>query len=135
MDEKIVIHQAVDQIMDSLFEIKKAEQEIGGKLGQAVIKTIHKQHRLNLCPICKKGFLIIIRSKKTNKRFVGCSGYNAGCRASAPLPQNGTVTSTGKTCSSCGWPIVNIRFKRKSTWRLCTNTTCISKKMVKKDEM
>ncbi len=135
MDEEIVIHQAVDQIMDSLFEIKKAEQEIGGKLGQAVIKTIHKQHRLNSCPICKKGFLIIIRSKKTNKRFVGCSGYNAGCRASAPLPQNGTVTSTGKTCSSCGWPIVNIRFKRKSTWRLCTNTTCISKKMVKKDEM
>jgi len=134
MDERIVIHQAVDQMMDSLAAIKKAEKEIGGKISQAIITTIHKQNRLSSCPLCKKGTLNIIRSKKTHKRFIGCSRYNKGCRASGPLPQRGPIIVTGKTCSNCGWPIVYVRFNRKS-WRQCVNTTCISKRKVEKDEM
>jgi|TARA_B100001964_G_C14252810_1_gene610767 DNA topoisomerase-1 len=134
MDGGIVIHQAVDQMIDSLAAIKKAEKEIGGKLGQAVITTIHKQNRISSCPLCNKGTLNIIRSKKTHKRFIGCSRYIKGCRASAPLPQRGTVTITGKTCSNCGWPIIYLRFYRKS-WRQCVNSTCKSKRKVTKDEM
>jgi len=134
MDERIVIHQAVDQMMDSLAAIKKAEKEIGGKISQAIITTIHKQNRLSSCPLCKKGTLNIIRSKKTHKRFIGCSRYNKGCRASGPLPQRGPIIVTGKTCSNCEWPIVYVRFNRKS-WRQCVNTTCISKRKVEKDEM
>jgi DNA topoisomerase-1 len=134
IDEEIVIQKAVDEMMDSLSAIKKAEQEIGDKIGQAVIRTVHKQHRLSSCPICQKGTLIIIRSKKTHKRFIGCSSYGKGCRASAPLPQQGTITYTGKICSSCGWPIVYVRFNKKS-WKFCVNTSCISKRKVKKNAM
>ena len=134
MDDGIVIHQAVDQMIDSLAAIKKAEKEIGSKIGQAVITTIHKQNRISSCPLCNKGTLNIIRSKKTHKRFIGCSRYIKGCRASAPLPQRGTVTITSKTCSNCGWPIIYLRFYRKS-WRQCVNSTCKSKRKVTKDEM
>ena len=41
------------------------------------------------CPDCKIGKLLIIRSRQTRKRFIGCSNYYNGCRASGPLIQKG----------------------------------------------
>jgi DNA topoisomerase I len=78
------------------------------------------------CPVCKEGKLRMIRSRKTGKRFVGCTNYSKGCRASAPLPQRGTVKGSGKVCSHCGWPIVYVRLGR-FPWRLCVNVNCETK--------
>ncbi len=40
------------------------------------------------CPHCKLGELMVIRSRATRKRFMGCSNYYGGCKASSPLLQN-----------------------------------------------
>ncbi len=127
MNEAEVIQEAVDQIYESLRAIKNAEKEVGSKIAKAVITTVREQNRLSPCPVCKTGTLSIIRSKKTRKRFVGCSSYNEGCRASAPLPQRGSIQFYGKTCPTCGWPIIYVRFGRMP-WKLCVNINCESKK-------
>jgi DNA topoisomerase-1 len=68
----------------------------------------------------------MIRSRKTGKRFVGCTNYSHGCRASAPLPQRGSIKAAAKPCTRCGWPVVYVRLGR-FPWRLCVNLACESK--------
>jgi DNA topoisomerase-1 len=131
INEEQVIEEAVDQLYESLTTIKNAEEEIGVEITDAITKTVREMNNLGPCPKCKTGTLHAIRSKKTHKRFVGCSNYQQGCDASAPLPQKGTLTIPGKSCSTCGWPIVYIRFGR-FPWRLCVNMTCPSKEKEKK---
>ncbi len=130
--EDQVIEKAAEQTCESLYAIKEAEEEIGKKMMQAVIKTRREKNFLGICPICKIGVLSIIRSRKTRKRFVGCSNYPRGCRASSPLPQKGSIKSMNKTCYTCGWPIIYVR-NSKIRWKLCVNISCESKK--KKGEM
>ena len=36
------------------------------------------------CPECHIGQLSVIKSVTTKKRFIGCSNYQNGCKASAP---------------------------------------------------
>jgi DNA topoisomerase-1 len=79
---------------------------------------------LGKCPVCKEGELWVIRSQKSGKRFVGCSNYPKGCRASAPLPQKGGLTKTSKPCPSCRWPVVYASFGGRRGWRLCVNPKC-----------
>ena len=73
--------------------------------------------------MCREGKLWIVRSRKSGKRFVGCTNYARGCRASAPLPQRGTIKAALKPCRSCGWPVVYVRLGRRP-WRLCVNDRC-----------
>jgi DNA topoisomerase-1 len=69
-----------------------------------------------------------LRSKKTGKRFVGCTNYFEGkCKAAFPLPQKGLVKPLGNVCKSCGWPTVRIWMKGKRPWNLCLNPKCPSK--------
>src|SRR5574337_1655487 len=46
------------------------------------------------CPSCHIGKLMIIRSRKTRKRFIGCSNYYNGCKASSPLLQKAMLRAT-----------------------------------------
>jgi putative DNA topoisomerase len=80
------------------------------------------------CPDCKVGKLLIIRSRKTKKRFIGCSNYYNGCRASAPLVQRGMICATKIPCKICFWPIILLRYSRKQKWvRQCVNMKCESR--------
>lgn len=134
IDEEQVIQEAVDQLYESLTTIKDAEEEIGEAMTEAITKTVREMNTLGPCPTCKTGTLRVIRSKKTHKRFVGCSNYQQQrCNASAPLPQKGTLTIPGKSCSTCGWPIVYVRFGRYP-WRLCINMNCPTKEKEKKEK-
>ena len=65
------------------------------------------------CPKCKIGQLMIIRSPITKKRFIGCSNYNNGCKASSPLLQKARLRATKIKCEFCKWPIVIFRYNRK----------------------
>ena len=58
------------------------------------------------CPQCKIGQLMIIKSPITKKRFIGCSNYNNGCKASSPLLQKARLRATKTKCEFCKWPIV-----------------------------
>ena len=95
-------------------------------MNDSAVQTSISQSVLGDCPVCKTGKLRVIRSFKTKKRFVGCTNYPTGCRASAPLPQRGTIKTTNRPCKTCGWPVVYVRAGRYP-WRLCVNIKCPSK--------
>src|SRR3989337_4445685 len=81
------------------------------------------------CPECHIGKLIVIRSRKTKKRFIGCSNYYSGCRASSPLIQRGMICTTKIPCKFCAWPMVLFRYSIKQKWtRQCPNIKCESRK-------
>ena len=77
------------------------------------------------CPECRLGELMVIRSKKTGKRFMGCSNYYSGCKASSPLLQRARMRSLRRACEVCGWPIIIFRYSIREGWkRQCSNHTC-----------
>ena len=81
------------------------------------------------CPSCKIGKLMVIRSKKTRKRFMGCSNYYNGCKASSPMLQKAMVHATKSACKECFWPMILYRYSRKQKWiKQCANYNCPSRK-------
>ena len=81
------------------------------------------------CPSCRLGQLMVIRSRATGKRFMGCSNFYGGCRASSPLLQRARLRATKKPCADCGWPIVIFRYSRNQKWtHQCSNFGCKSRK-------
>ena len=81
------------------------------------------------CPECKSGELVIIKSHATKKRFIGCTNYYNGCKASAPLLQKAMIKGTKIKCEVCSWPTIFFRFSRKQKWqKQCANIKCNSRK-------
>jgi DNA topoisomerase-1 len=122
-----VIERAMDQVMRSIGSIRSAELSVGGQISTAARAVAVAQSHLGQCPVCRQGQLHMIRSRQTGKRFVGCSRYAEGCRASAPLPQRGTIRPTARACQTCRWPVVSVRLGR-FPWRLCINPECPTKR-------
>lgn len=82
------------------------------------------------CPECKVGQLMVVRSRSSGKRFMGCSNFYGGCDASSPLLQKARLRATKKPCDACGWPIVIFRYSRNQKWsRQCANINCPSRNM------
>ncbi len=122
----VLIERVVDLLSKQIERLKLNELEIGRRMNDSAVQTTISQSVLGVCPVCGTGRLRIIRSFKTKKRFVGCTNYPNGCRASAPLPQRGTIKTTNRPCKLCGWPVVYVRAGRYP-WRLCVNFKCPSK--------
>lgn len=128
-----VLAEAINSLKPVLEELKNHEKTIGQALSEAVRQSRLRERTIGNCPTCETGKLVILRSRKTGKRFVGCTNYFEGrCKASFPLPQLGTVKPTGRTCSVCGWPTVTVFRKRRRSWRLCLNPACPKKEERKK---
>ena len=120
-----VIEQAVDRLIESLALFMEKEAYIGAQINDAASAYSAQAAALGQCPLCKKGQLRMIRSRTTKKRFVGCSNYSGGCKATAPLPQKGSIRSTGKMCPTCSWPVVGVIFAQgRKQWRICINMNC-----------
>ena len=80
------------------------------------------------CPECHLGKLMQIRSNKTKKRFIGCSNYYNGCKASTPLLQKAKLRATKIPCKVCYWPIIIFRYSRRQKWtKQCSNIQCSSR--------
>jgi DNA topoisomerase-1 len=118
--------RAIDLLLEQIMLVKSNEENIGREISTSVVQTAMAQSILGKCPVCHTGNLRMIRSAKTKKRFVGCTNYQSGCRASAPLPQRGTIKPAKSPCRVCGWPVVYVRSGRYP-WRLCVNVNCGSK--------
>lgn len=123
---KALVRQTVRLIAEQLQELTDREEEVGRGLVASIETRRPKFLVLGGCPVCKTGQLRLVKSRKTQKRFVGCSNYASGCRASAPLPQRGTIRPTSKPCRHCSWPIVYVLGGRYP-WRLCVNPRCPAK--------
>jgi DNA topoisomerase-1 len=124
-----VLAQTVQVLKPALDELKRKEKLVGEKLSRAIRKARLEERTIGPCPNCKTGKLVILRSRKTSKRFIGCTNYFEGlCKASSPLPQYGSVRPLKRNCICCSWPMVQIRAKGMRTWNLCTNPECPLKK-------
>jgi DNA topoisomerase-1 len=128
LDPRLVAAASVNKLLSSLEKIDANLDDLSQILSSSNAQTAKSRLALGGCPLCHQGELVIIRSRKSGKRFVGCSNYSGGCRASAPLPQKGSVRATRTLCKTCGWPVVNIYASYgQKPWRLCVNTECASK--------
>jgi DNA topoisomerase I len=125
--EAAILRETVRSIAEQLAILGAEEDSLGTEIDSALASTVAKAFVLGGCPVCKTGELRVIRSKATQKRFVGCSNYPTICRASAPLPQKGTIKASAKACNHCAWPVVYVT-GRGRPWRLCVNPDCPGKK-------
>jgi len=122
-EEAIV--EAIDRLKPLLREFKEREEKIGEGLSQAVKRARMQERIVGDCPNCGTGKLMILYSRKTRKRFIGCTNYFKGlCKTSFPLPQKGMVKPMGKNCRVCEWPLLQVRIKGGRPWILCFNPKC-----------
>ena len=83
------------------------------------------------CPECNAGQLMVIKSPLTKKKFIGCSNYYNGCKASSPLLLKAMVRVIKKKCTTCSWPTIVFRFSKKQKWqRQCASINCKSRKSI-----
>jgi DNA topoisomerase-1 len=120
-----VIAQAIENLKTALGALEKNEAAVGEKLSQTVKTARLEEKIVGACPHCHSGKLMIVYSKKTGKRFVGCTNYFLGtCTATFALPQKGFLKPSGKQCQKCGCPTVLVWLAPRRVWELCLNEAC-----------
>lgn len=124
-DKKVVrIREEIHQYYDNNGYLSWSER----KKKYVILGTNTPPNGLVKCPECRIGKILVIRSRRTRKRFMGCSNYHNGCRASSPLIQKGMMYATRIPCKSCCWPMIVFRYSMKQKWtRQCCNIRCSSR--------
>ena len=129
MGEKL-IDSAKETIIKISGQFEKNQEKIGQELLDANIKQLEKlreENKLNQCPVCKKGNLAVMYSKKTKRYFVACDKYPE-CKTTYSLPPNGKIKKTEKVCEECGFPMLIRLSKGKRPWTFCFNPNCKTNK-------
>jgi len=130
-----ILKETVETLGPIMQNLKEKENMIGRRLSEAQKKLRLEERIVGSCPICGTGQLVTLRSRKSGKRFVGCTNYFKGlCRAAFPLPQRGSIRPVGRTCHACGWPTVQARMTGRRAWILCLNPQCPLKKEERKKD-
>jgi len=123
-----ILFEAVEILKPMLEELKQREAAIGEALSNAIKRSRIQERIVGDCPTCKTGKLMILYSRKTRKRFIGCTNYFKNvCQTSFPLPQRGTVKPLHRPCKGCGWPTLLVKIKGRRPWTLCFNEKCPKK--------
>jgi DNA topoisomerase-1 len=134
--KEAVLQNVVSILKPVVLELKAKESVIGQRLSQALKVALLEERVVGSCPKCADGKLVILRSRKTNKRFVGCTNYFEGkCNVTFPLPQSGSIKPLSRPCKSCGCPVISVWLRGKQSWKLCLNPNCPSKGVNKNSEM
>ncbi len=127
-----VLEEGKQILITIIDEFKKNEDKIGKNLALNLRISENNQNILGKCPNCEDGRLIIIKSKTTNKRFVGCTNYPK-CKTTFPIPGTGKIVPTNRVCKFCNTPIFQVKRKgKKSNYEMCLDPNCSSKKNWKK---
>lgn len=122
--QAVTLRNQIEQYFDQNGYLSWSEK----KKKYIILGTNRPRDGLVLCPSCKTGLLMIIRSRSSGKRFMGCSNYYNGCKASSPLLQKAKLRATKIPCQECNWPIVIFRYSRKQKWsRQCSNFRCTTR--------
>lgn len=135
-ESKKVIDGAIKILTKSLSKFRSKESEVGKEISDVIAssdviaRTSFVQKQVGSCVLCNAGILLIIRSRQSGKRFIGCSNYEKGCKASMPLPQTGIIRTSKKTCDRCKWPIIFVKSKNKHVWKMCVNINCPTKNKI-----
>jgi len=112
------------KILKEIIEVLEAEK---AEISKEIKDAVKEDNVVGSCPRedCK-GNLIIRTSRRTKKRFIGCSAY-PDCNQTFPLPQSGLIVTTKDKCKHCGHPIIKVIKKGKRPWELCVNNDCPAK--------
>jgi DNA topoisomerase-1 len=123
-----IIKDTIELLLKTSEILKSKEKKIGARLSRGVQQAKIQERYVGPCPSCENGKLVMLRSKKTKKRFVGCTNYFEGiCKTSYPLPQKGLIKPSIQLCKTCGCSIVRVINKGKRVWKLCLDPNCASK--------
>jgi DNA topoisomerase-1 len=126
---KISKDSVVDKSRDVLRRVYDHLQNVETEFADIVWEGIRTDETLGKCP--ESGHdLIVRRSRKSRKRFVGCSGY-PDCNVTYSLPQRGEIIPLGTTCDACGSPEIKV-LGGKRPWVTCINMDC-PKKLAQKE--
>lgn len=122
--EMIDIHKYLEKSLEiPLNKIKINELAIGDEIKNG-LNDSENATSIGKCPKCHVGEMILVKSRKSDKRFIACSEYRlTGCNTIASVPQLGNIKRSNSICS-CGWPILRIIFNRKKIWTICVNRVC-----------
>jgi DNA topoisomerase-1 len=123
---KEIVEEAIETLTEALDEFKKNQKNIGKKLYEGLQQQRQEERRLGTCLNCKTGTITVFFSRKTMKRFAGCSNYPT-CKTGFPLPSNGALIPLNRTCETCGWPMIQVWRKGSRPFRMCINHECRSK--------
>lgn len=122
-----VLKDVRDSLEPILMTIKDEERIIGNDLVTSIKKTWEKQSFIGKCDKCSDGYLKIIRSKATKKRFIGCTNY-PNCQNSFPISQRGKINPMPeKICPYCqdkynkSYPMVTIKIYGSRPFTSCIN--------------
>ena len=129
--KEVVLQKAIEILRPILSELKINQSLVGFKLSEASNQSLIEKRTIGACPKCPDGKLVILRSRKNQKRFVGCANYfTTKCNITFPLPQMGTIKPLATLCKTCGSPVVYVLTNNRK-WRLCLNPSCPSKQATK----
>ncbi|RLE50716.1 MAG: DNA topoisomerase I [Candidatus Methanomethylicota archaeon] len=128
LSPKEVMLSVLDDLRQIFEKAIIASEGLGFQLLKSIEDAKHVRRVIGKCPLCGVGDLIIMFSKKSGKRFIGCSRHSQGCQLGLPLPQKGFIEATGATCKICGYPIIKVKGLSSKPWYLCVNPNCPSKK-------
>jgi DNA topoisomerase I len=121
-----VLAETLDYLRPIMLNLIAREGAIGAQLAE--VATSQRIASLTFdypCPRCSSK-LKIIRSRTSGKRFIGCTGYEKGCRFTLPLPQFGNLSITRMHCKVCGFQLVQARTKGRRPMTSCAR--CYSNK-------
>ena len=118
-----VVEKSRKMLKSIMIKLQNEKKEIS----QEIKKAVKEDFIIGKCtqPGCE-GNLLVRSSRKTKKRFIGCSSYPS-CTKTFSLPQNGLIISTKERCRHCGYPVVRIITKGRKPWDLCINMDCPKK--------
>ncbi len=121
IEKEIVLSKAKTDLLRLLEPFEKNEEEIGEKLVRGLKGYWREKREIGSCPSCGDGTLIIVKSPKSGKRFIGCSNYREDkCSQTYPLPQKGHIVPLDKDCPYCDHQMLKIVSGRRA-WETCIN--------------
>jgi ssDNA-binding Zn-finger/Zn-ribbon topoisomerase 1 len=122
--EMIDIRKYLEKSLEiPLNKIQINELAIGDEIKNG-LNDSENETSIGKCPKCHLGEMILVKSRKSNKRFIACSQYRVtGCKTIVSVPQVGKIKRSNSICS-CGWPILRIIFNGKKIWPICVNRVC-----------
>jgi len=128
-----VLKEAINILEPVTARLKENEETIGRQLATSARQAKTEERTVGTCPNCKTGKLTILHSRKTGKRFIGCTNYFKNlCRTAYPLPQKGTIKPLKRNCPECGLPTILVRTSGRHPWTLCINPQCPAKRQKEK---
>jgi DNA topoisomerase-1 len=118
-----VVEKSREMLKDIMVKLQNDRKEIS----QEIKKAVKEDFIIGNCmePGCT-GNLLVRSSRKTKKRFIGCSSFPS-CTRTFSLPQNGLIVTTKEKCRHCDYPVVRIVTKGRKPWDLCINMDCPGK--------